>query len=99
MKRRTRLLAAVLCLALGSGCATVTVNSHDSTRRTSEPTWSKRYWFLFGGFVSDKHVDVKAVCGSRTAAQMQTQHTFVDGVINLVTFGILAPRTAHVWCE
>jgi len=99
MSRRARTLAVALCIALVSGCATVTVNHADSTRRTSDPTWSKRYWFLLGGFVSDKHVDVRQVCGSRTAVQMQTRHTFVDGVIGMVTFGILSPRTARVWCE
>jgi len=91
------MLAVVLCVALVSGCATVTASS-DGSRRTSQPTWSKRMWFLFGGFVSDKHVDVRQVCGGRSAVQVQSQHDAVDVVIGVVTFGILSPRTAKVWC-
>jgi len=98
MSRKARTLAVVVCVALVSGCATVTVNTEDTIRRTSAPTWSHRMWFLLGGFISDKHVDVKQVCGGRKVVQMQSQHTFVDGLIGVVTFGILSPRTAKVWC-
>lgn len=98
MKRSARVLAVVLCVALVSGCATVTAST-DGSLRSSPPTWSHRMWFLFGGFVSDKHVDVRQACSGRTPVQLQSQYTFVDGVINIVTFGILAPRTAKVWCS
>jgi hypothetical protein len=93
------MLAVVVCVAWVSGCATVTVNANDTIRRSSAPTWQDRKWFLLGGFISDKHVDVKQVCGSRNVVQMQSQHTFVDGLIGVLTFGILSPRTAKVWCE
>lgn len=99
MSRRARALSVVLCAALLAGCATVTVNTDDTIRRTSSPTWQDRKWFLLGGFISDKHVDVDQVCGSRKVVQMQSQHTFSDGLINFLTFGILSPRTAKVWCE
>ncbi len=98
MNRSARMFAVVLCVALVSGCATVTA-SNDGKRRSGSPTWTNRTWFLLGGFVSDKHVDARKVCGSRKAVQVQSQYTFVDGVINLATFGILAPRHAKVWCE
>jgi hypothetical protein len=98
MNRSARALAIILCVALVSGCATVTAST-DGSRRTSSPTWSHRMWFLFGGFISDKHVDVQEVCGGGTAVQVQSQHTFVDGLISLATFGILSPRTAKVWCR
>jgi len=97
MSRGARALAVVLCIALVSGCATVTASS-DGSRRSDAPTWSSRMWFLFGGFISDKHVDVREVCGGRSAVQVQSQHTFVDGLIGFLTFGILSPRTAKVWC-
>jgi len=99
MNRCARTLAVVLCLGLVSGCATVTVETGDHIRRTSPPTWQDRKWFLFGGFISDKHVDVRQVCGSRKVVQMQSQNTFTDGLISVLTFGILSPRTAKVWCE
>jgi hypothetical protein len=98
MKRTSRVVAVVLCVALVSGCATVTA-SVDGRRHSGSPTWTDRTWFLFGGFISDKHVDVREVCGGRTAVQMQSQHTFVDGLISVLTFGILSPRTAKVWCS
>lgn len=98
MKQSTRTLAVALCVALASGCATVTA-SNDGSRRSGAPSYEDRTWFLFGGFISDKHVDVKQVCGGRGAVQVQSQHTFVDGLIGVATLGILSPRTAKVWCE
>ena len=58
MNRRARAIAVLLCVTLVSGCATVTASS-DGERRSGDPTWTDRTWFLLGGFVSDKHVDVR----------------------------------------
>lgn len=99
MSRGARTLAVVLCAALLAGCSTVTVSTGDGLRRSGSPTWQDRKWFLLGGFISDKHVDVNEVCGGRQVVQMQSQNTFVDGLIGALTFGILSPRTAKVWCE
>jgi hypothetical protein len=30
---------------------------------------------------------------------MQSQQTFVDGLLGLVTLGIYSPQTAKVWCK
>jgi len=30
---------------------------------------------------------------------MQSQQTFADGALGLVTLGIYAPHTVKVWCE
>ena len=51
------------------------------------------------GLVGEERVDVKAICQDKKVAQMQSQQTFADGALGLVTLGIYAPHTVKVWCE
>jgi hypothetical protein len=99
MKRHARTTALVACVALLGGCATVTVNTEDSIKRSDAPTWSDRKSFFLSGLIGNKHVDVTEVCGNRKVVQMQSEQTFGDGLLRFITFGIYAPRHAKVWCE
>ncbi len=91
------LLAAILCVGL-SACTTVTIRDKGLTHLASEPNWSDSKPFYLWGLVGTAHVDVKQVCNNRKATQLQTQRTFVDGLLWVVTIGIYAPNTAKVWC-
>jgi hypothetical protein len=51
------------------------------------------------GLIGEHHVDVLAICGGKEPAQMQSQQTFVDGLLTLVTLTIYAPVTTKVWCN
>ncbi|GAA74404.1 hypothetical protein P20480_0864 [Pseudoalteromonas sp. BSi20480] len=44
-------------------------------------------------------MDVKQICTDTQAAQMQSQQTFSDGALGLITLGIYSPHTIKVWCE
>ncbi|WP_397472323.1 Bor family protein, partial [Rheinheimera sp.] len=46
----------------------------------------------------EHHVDVNTICNGAEPKQMQSQQTFTDGLLGLVTLGIYYPHTAKVWC-
>ena len=93
-----RVLAAALC-ALALGCSTVTVNPTGTQKLTSAPSFAARKHFFIWGIVGRHQVDAVAACAGRKPVQMQSQHTFVDAVLGIVTFGIYAPRSVRLWCE
>jgi len=53
--------------------------------------------FLFG-LIGDTNVDVEKVCPSGNAT-IKDQHSFVNGLIQTLTFGIYGPTTAKVYCD
>jgi hypothetical protein len=81
-----------------AGCATVTVTKNESRRITRSPDYSDSKSFFFWGLVGRHEVDVAYVCRGNPAEQLQTQMTFVDGLLTGITWGLYAPRTAKVWC-
>lgn len=81
------------------GCGTVTIKGEGKGRLSRSPDYEDRKTFLFWGLSGEHDVDVRAVCGGGKARQMQSQWTFVDGLLNTITLGIYAPRTAKVWCD
>lgn len=91
---------AVLAFAvLLSGCATVTATPDGQPKLVSEANYEESQAFFIGGLIPSKNVvDTQAVCPSGVR-QVQTQTTFVNGLLRLVTFNIYAPRTARVWCQ
>lgn len=54
--------------------------------------------FFFWGLAGEHSIDVNGVCQGKPAQQMQTQTTFLDGLLGGITLGIYAPRSAKVWC-
>jgi hypothetical protein len=90
---------AVAMVAVVAGCSTVTINKQGDRKISSTPTYQDSKPFFLWGLVGDHTVDVSQVCTNGEATQMQTQHTFLDGLLGFVTLGIYAPRTAKVWCS
>ncbi|MEX1670015.1 Bor family protein [Zhongshania guokunii] len=87
-----------LALSLGA-CSTVTINPSSSAKLSSEPSYQQRKNFFFWGLAGEHRVDVTAVCAQQNVAQMQSQQTFVDGLLGAVTLGIYAPHSVKVWCN
>jgi hypothetical protein len=87
-----------LLLLLLCGCQTVTIVPKGEFKTSAAPTFEKRLPFYLAGIVGEREVDAKEVCGSRGIRQIQTQHTFMDGFLNVVTLTIYSPRTVKIWC-
>ena len=89
------LTSAILLLA---GCYSVTVRPDGGFKVATKPTFEQRQDFYLWGLVGERHVNVKDVCNGNPV-QFQSQRTFVDGLLGLVTLGIYAPETARIWCK
>ena len=86
-------------LFLISSCQTVTISPDGKkTILSSNPTYEESQNFFLGG-LGESNINVEEICRERPVKQMQTQQTFVNGLVSLVTLGIYTPRTAKIWCE
>lgn len=56
----------------------------------------RNYFYLFA-LVPTRNIDVGEKCSAGVAAVYE-ETTFVDGLINLLTIGIVAPRSVTYYC-
>lgn len=80
------------------GCSTVTISPQGKAKLATNPTYESSKSFFLGGLVGEEDFDITKPCNSKMPIQVQTQTTFVDSLLTLVTIGIYAPRTVRVWC-
>ena len=102
MKKYASQLGAVGLFAVAiamSGCFTVTSRPSGGFAVASKPQFEQQQDFYLWGLVGESHIDTKTVCAGKKPTQLQSQTTFLDGLLTVVTLGIYAPNTAKVWCE
>lgn len=97
MRTMYRILAvALLCVfsLSASGCLTHRhiVGSGASTGQSE----TAKDWYLLWGLVRLNTVDTKAMAGSASNYTIDTQESFIDGLIYYVTAGIVGSRTVTV---
>ncbi|WP_378080379.1 Bor family protein [Aeromonas bestiarum] len=89
-------LTAVVALMM-TGCAQQGFTVHQGT--TASPTKEVTHHFFISGLGQSKTIDAAAVCnGADKVVRVEAQHTFVNGLLGFVTFGIYTPREARVYC-
>jgi uncharacterized lipoprotein YajG len=94
---RTHILIILTILAL-TGCATQTYNINGDT--TALPTQEKSQAFFLQGIGQQKHTDAASICGgAENIIKVESEETFINILLRLVTFGIYTPRTARVYCK
>ena len=91
-----RYLSAVAALiVLGTGCYHVTV----ITGAPAAPTTIDKPWqnsFVYG-LVPPPEIDAKATC-TRGVAQVETERSFLNGLVGAITWSIYTPLHAKVTC-
>lgn len=56
--------------------------------------------FFIAGLAQGKAINPAKVCGSiGRVAKVETQLTFLNGLLGAITFGIYAPRDVRVYCK
>lgn len=90
---------ALLATLIISSCSTVTISSQDNYKTSVEPSYQRSYPFFLFGLAGEKELDVVEICQGKMPKQMQTQMTFIDGFLQVITLGIYSPRTVKLWCE
>jgi Bor protein len=93
--RTLRLLTLLLGL-VASTTACHTMRFDVGSGPVSEVVYERKSFFL-GGIGPTRKVDVRVHCPNGAVA-IREQTTFVDGLFNLITLGIWAPRSSWYYC-
>ncbi|MFP6807203.1 MAG: Bor family protein [Pseudomonadales bacterium] len=94
-----RMLPILAVVSMLGACSTVTIQPDPIAKQISEPSYEDSKPFFLWGLVGEERVDVQQICEDNSVIQMQSQQTFQDGLLSLVTLGIFSPHTVKVWCE
>jgi uncharacterized lipoprotein YajG len=95
---KCKLLNIAVCLGLLNGCAAQTFTLNEGN--TATPTYQTAQHFFISGLGQEQTIDAAAVCGGvENVIKVEAQHTFINGLIGTVTFGIYTPRDAKVYCN
>lgn len=93
------LLAAMLVTLLLSSCATQRFEINAPVAPSSEATLEEMQPFFVGGIGQEAMIDAAKVCGGAgNVASVETEMSFIDGLLAGVTGSIYSPRTARVYC-
>ena len=93
---RSRLTAVVVAAFVFSGCyhATVRTGVRPGAERVTRPMASG--WVF--GLVPPSTVDAEEDCGDTGVALVETQHSFANQLVGVLTLGIFTPMTIVVTC-
>jgi uncharacterized lipoprotein YajG len=97
-KMKTKMLSVAVLIATLTGCAaqTFTVNGDTSNKPTTQDSQT----FFISGLGQEQVIDAADICGgSENIIKVEAQHTFVNGLLGFITFGIYTPRDAKVFCN
>ena len=92
-------MCSLLLLVLVPACSTVTIRDKGTGKISSDPHYESSKAFFLWGLIGHPKINVSQICNGKMPVQVQTQRTFVDGILGAITLGIYFPRTAKVWCD
>ena len=91
--------AALFAAIMLTACASVTVRPDGGAKLATKPDYQQSKNYFFWGLGGVHTIDVVEVCGEAGAEQFQSQYTFMNGFLTVITLGIYAPKTAKVGCK
>lgn len=94
MKKLTQLCMLFAVVLLMSSCYTYTFNVGDGSQTGVEV--KKKNHYLIYGLANISQSDPAAMAGNAENYEVTITHTFIDGLINGLTFGIYNPTTTIV---
>jgi hypothetical protein len=96
MRRTMAAVGMAALLSLG-GCFSTTYVA--KSMRPSATKIEKDMTFFWWGLSGTAVIDTAEACAGRGAARVNTQQTFTDSLLGIVTLGIYVPRTAFITCS
>lgn len=95
-----KLTIGLLALVSLTGCATQTYLVSPTAPTSAEPTAQKAQTFFVSGIGQTQEFDASNTCGGADkVARVQTQTTFLNGLLGTITSGIYTPRQIKVYCK
>lgn len=99
MTKVTSKVVFSIMLVFFVGCANTKFNIQDRNDGLQPRYVANQHYFL-GGIGQEKNIDPAQICGEKEKiARVETQQTFVNGLVTLLTWGIYSPLTARVYCS
>lgn len=100
----TKLIFSIFLLVLASSCATQTMTVDPSIKRdipaAANPHFSSWSHFFVGGIGQSDFKNAGQMCkDSGGVAFVETRQSFGQVLVNMVTYGIYAPRTMNIYCN
>jgi hypothetical protein len=95
MKKTVLNLAGILAISfLLSSCYSLTFSVGDGPQKGVEVT-EKNHYFIYG-LATGNTSDPTQMAGEAKDYEVSISHTFVDGLISALTFGIYNPTTTKI---
>lgn len=91
------IIAANLALVL-TGCSTQTYITSNQPA-AGKANYDKTQHFFVQGIGQTRDVSATDICGDGNVAKVQTQQTFLNGFIGMLTQSIYTPRDIRVYCK
>lgn len=98
MKKLAVATSVTLLLTGLAGCTTQTyiVSEKPAAQKAS---YDKMQHFFIGGIGQQAEKNTNEVCVNGSVAKVQTQQTFLNGLLGMLSYGIYAPRDMRVYCK
>lgn len=91
-------LIGITLVSLLAGCATQTYLVGDQQANT-EAAYDEGQTFFVSGLAQTQKVDATQICNGKQVAKVQTQKTFLNGLLGSLSSGIYTPRQMRVYCK
>lgn len=93
-----KIILPAIAVLLMSGCATQSFSINGTT--DNEPTYEDMQHFFVSGLVQEQDVNAAEICGgAEKVVKVESHHSFINGVLGVLTYGIYTPRDARVYCK
>lgn len=93
--KNLKIVAVCALMTVGMSSCYVSTYTVGNGAQTNEEIKSKNNYFL-GGLIKGEQADTKSMAGGQTDYTIESKFSFVDYILNSVTFGIYSPRTVVV---
>lgn len=99
-----KLSILILTTFLITGCATtVLINKNSISAEQAaaqKPTRKGKNQFFVSGLGQTQYIPAVEICGSEEKiARVETRYSFVDLLLQVITWGIYTPSTYRVFCQ
>ncbi|OWY74533.1 Bor family protein [Pantoea sp. AMG 501] len=94
-------MKSILVIFLAVTLAACAKQSFDLKKDSAgTPAKEETHHFFISGLGQKKNIDAAAVCGGADkVSRTETQLSFMNGFLNVITFGIYTPGEASVYCS
>ena len=94
MVRNLTIIILMIMVVIFVGCSTHIHTIGDGASGNDKDV--KRQWYVAFGLATLNEVDTREMAGEAENYEIKTQTTFIDGLIGVLTYSLISPRTVTV---